>query len=216
MNQIEQIDNPEVLGLTLRTVVNKKYDGPGADDPSRLQSKCIRVLLLPRILDVLCFWMAAGFFAWNYENRDYRYFAIRILNPDSTTDFLPAFIGWKTILATVAFAVIVALTFLLRVSYLKAKRAKTKEPYPATKQMFPDAKISKGQVFFSTVFLMILLVGAHFVVSLILKKNWREMPVSVDLGITAGIFALANLHACLKVEQSVVRCYTCHVISSLR
>ena len=49
-NQIEnEIDNPEVLALTLQTLVNHKYDGPNADNPNVFPGKCVRVLLLPRI-----------------------------------------------------------------------------------------------------------------------------------------------------------------------
>ena len=210
-----EIDNPEVLGLTLTTAVNRKYDGPDVDNPNRFPRKCFWVLLLPRILDILCFWAASGIFLWNQANGKYKYFAKRILNPDSTTDFLHTFLEWKTILITVAFAVITAIVFWFRVSFIKAKRAKQKEAYPLTKQSFPYANIHKGSLFFSIVFLALLLTAAHFVASLILKKNWSEMPLSVDLGITAGIIALINLFACLKVNASAIRCYTCHVISSM-
>ena len=215
-NNVEnEIDNPEVLALTLQTLVNHKYDGPNVDNPNVFPGKCFRVLLLPRILDVLCFWAATGFFLWNRANDRYKYFAVRILNPDSTTDFWHTFIEIKTILITVAFAAITAVVLWLRVVFIKAKRAKQKEVIPLTKQSFPHARMHKGRVFFSTVFLAVLLVAAHFVVSLILKSNWKEMPFSVDLGITAGIFALLNLYACLKVENSIIRCNTCHVISSM-
>lgn len=210
-----EIDNPEVLALTLQTPVNHKYDGPNVNNPKVLPGKCFWVLVLPRILDVLCFWAAAGVFLWNQANEEYKYFAVRILNPDSTTDFWRTFIEPRTILITAAFAVVTAVVFWLRVIFIKAKRAKQKEPYPLTKQSFPKANIRKGRVFFSTVFLGVVLVVVHFVVSLILKKQWKDMPVSVDLGITAGIFALLNLSACLKVGNSAIRCYTCHVISNM-
>ena len=60
-NQVENIiDNPEILALTLQTAVNHTYDGPNADNPNVFPGKCVRVLLLPRILDVLCFWGVAG------------------------------------------------------------------------------------------------------------------------------------------------------------
>ena len=212
---VDKIDNPEVLALTLQTPVNRKYDGPNADNPNVLPGKCFWILLLPRILDVLCFWVAAGVFLWNQTNDEYKYFAVRILNPESTTDFLHTFIEPKTILITAAFAVITAVVFWLRVIFIKAKRAKQKEAYPLPKQAFPKANIRKGSVFFSTVFLGIVLVAAHFVVSLILKKQWKDMPITVDLGITAGIFALLNLRACLKVNNSAIRCYVCHVISGM-
>ena len=38
--------NPTVRGRTLMTVVNKKYDCPGRDDPNQLTHICIRTLLL--------------------------------------------------------------------------------------------------------------------------------------------------------------------------
>lgn len=214
-NAVNEIDNPDVLGLTLLTQVNHKYDGPNADNPNVFPAKCALVLLLPRILDVLCFWGAAGIFFWNQANGKYKYFSIRILNPDSTTDFLRTFIELRTILATVAFAALTAVIFWLRVTFIKAKRAKKKEAFPLPKQSFPNADVRKGSVFFSTLFFALFLTAAHFVASLVLKKNWHEMPLSVDLGITAGIIAIVNLFACLKVNGSVIRCYTCHVISSM-
>gem|GEM_PF-5143072 len=58
------------------------------------------VLLLPRILDVLCFWGAAGIFFWNQENGNYKYFAKRILNLGSTTNFWHTFLELKTIPTT--------------------------------------------------------------------------------------------------------------------
>ena len=84
--------------------------------------------------------------------------------------------------------------------------ANGKHKYFAVRILNPDS---------TTAFLGVALAAAHFVVSLILKKYWKDMPLSVDLGITAGIFALLNLFACLKVENSVIRCYSCHVISSM-
>lgn len=209
------IDNPLVLGLTLTTEVNRKYDGPDADNPNKFPGKCFRVLLLPRILDVLCFWGAAGIFLWNQANGKYKYFAVRILNPDSTTDFLHTFLELKTILITLAFAAITAVVFWMRVAYIKAKRVKSKEPYPLTRQSFPHADIHKVGLFFSTIFLALFLTVVYFVASLILKNSWKEMPLTVDLGILAGIIILVNLFACLKVNGSVARCYTCHVISSM-
>lgn len=214
-NDPSKIDNPDVLALSLRTAVNHKYDGPNVHNPNVLPGKCVLVLLLPRILDVLCFWGAAGIFFWNQENGNYKYFAKRILNPGSTTNFWHTFLELKTILATVAFAVIVALVFLLRVAYLKAKRVKEKETIPTTMQSFPNIHVHQGGLFFSTLFFALLLFAVHFVVSLILRKHWDDMPLAVDLGITAGILALTNLFACIKVESNVIRCHNCHVISSM-
>lgn len=46
-NAVNEIDNPDVLGLTLLTQVNHKYDGPNADNPNVFPAKCALVLLLP-------------------------------------------------------------------------------------------------------------------------------------------------------------------------
>lgn len=51
-NMENEIDNPEVLALTLQTQVNHKYDGPNADNPHVFPGKCFRVLLWPRILEL--------------------------------------------------------------------------------------------------------------------------------------------------------------------
>jgi hypothetical protein len=82
-------------------------------------------------------------------------------------------------------------------------------------QSFPNIHVHQGGLFFSVLFFALLLFAVHFVVSLILRKNWDDMPLSVDLGITAGILALINLFACIKVNSNVIRCHYCHVISSM-
>ena len=212
---VQDEDNSYLLGHRLTTVVNKVYDCPEAYDPSKLSSKCIKVLLLPRVLDVLCFYLAAAAFFWNRENDNYKYFAVRILRPESTTSFTSAFVSVGAILATLAFTVITALVFMLRVAYIKSKRVKNKQEIIIPKVEFPHVDFSKGALFFSTVFFTALMTALHFVVSLIFKKNWKAMPVSVDLAMTAGVLLLINIRSCLKVGNSAVRCYNCHVIANM-
>jgi len=212
-NTNPEIDNQEVLGLTLTHEHRKTYEVPGADDPEKLTSKCIQILLLPRILDVLCFFLAAGFFSWNSANDKYKYFAKRVLNPDSTTSFLSALFDIKTILATVVFALVTAAVFVLRVKYITGKRRKEKEPIDLPKQSFPHAEFNKAGVFFSTFGISLVLIAVYFGATLILSKAWDDMPVTVDLAICAGIIVVANIWGCFKVGSSVIRCYTCHVIA---
>ena len=211
----EEMTNPYLRGHRLTTVVNKAYDCPDAYNPAKLSGKCIKTLLLPRILDVFCFYVAAAFFFWNLKNKNYRYFAKRILNPQSTTSIKSALISSRTILATLVFIIITAGVFMLRISFIKSKRKKTKNDNHIPKEAFPKAYIEKGRLVFSTVFFAALLFGAYFVISLILKKKWSDMPVKVDLAICAGVLILLNIRSCIKVGHSVIRCYTCHVIANM-
>ena len=126
-------------------------------NPARLSGICIKTLLLPRIL-----------------------------NPQSTTSIKSAFVSSETILATLAFAVVTAGVFMLRITFIKSKRAKAKDEIHIPKQAFPKAHIEKGTPVISTVFFAALLTGAYFMISLILKKKWKDMPVTVDLAICAG------------------------------
>ena len=161
----EEMTNPYLRGHRLTTVVNKAYDCPDAYNPAKFSGKCIKTLLLPRILDV--------------------------------------------------FIIITAGVFMLRISFIKSKRKKTKNDDHIPKEAFPKAYIEKGRLVFSTVFFGALLFGAYFVISLILKKKWSDMPVKVDLAICAGVLILLNIPSCIKVGHSVIRCYTCHVIGDV-
>ena len=125
----EAENSPYLLGHRLTTVVNKAYDGPDAHNPTKLSGICIKTLLLPRILDVFCFYVAAAAFFWNRKNKSFKYFAKRILNPQSTTSIKSAFVSSETILATLAFAVVTAGVFMLRITFIKSKRAKANKEH---------------------------------------------------------------------------------------
>ena len=125
--KMNKIDNPKVLAHTLLTPVNRAYDVPGAHDPSKLTSKCIKTLLWPRILDVLCFWVVAAICVWHYENSGKKYFAVRIFDPTKDMNILRAFIDFKTILAVLAFAALTTLVFVIRLTYIRSKRTREKK-----------------------------------------------------------------------------------------
>ena len=208
-------ENDSTLGLKLLTPVNKAYNCAGKEDPSKLTYKCIRTLLLPRILDILLFYLAAVVFVWNYQNREYKYLAERVFNIGSVTSPKLALTDIRTILATLAFIVLTAIVFVLRVKYITSKRRVEKKEMVMPKESVPYADPDPAAVIFLPILTGVALTVVHFIASLILKKSWKEMPLYVDLLITAFVFLAMNLVACFRVAKDSYRCRTCHVIANM-
>ena len=211
----EVFDNAQLQGLRLQTVVNHAYDCPGADDPSRLTSKCIRTLLIPRVIDVICFYLFAVVFVWTYRQTGAKEFAKRIFGTDVGAELKSALTDSMTILLTVGFAAVTAGVFVLRILYITAKRRKRKEDMEISKQCFPWARINKAGLFVSTIVVAALMMALYFIASLVLK-NSMDLTKTMDLYIVAGLFAALNLWACLKVKRSSLRCPVCHVIANMK
>ena len=208
-------ENDSTLGLKLLTPVNKAYNCAGKEDPSKLTYKCIRTLLLPRILDILFFYLAAVVFVWNYQNREYKYLAERIFNMGSVTSPKLALTDIRTILATGLFVVLTACVFVLRVKYITSKRMMDKKEILMPKESVPFVELDPAVVIFAPILTGVGLTAVHFVASLIMKKSWKDMPVYVDLLITVFVLLVMNLVACLMVAKASYRCRTCHVIANM-